>query len=186
WDDRVLAIFKNGTFYTTTFDLSSRYQGDVLKIEKFDPGKTYTALYYDAKAKSFYVKRFSFVISDNSPQSFIAEGQKSYLVDISEDKYPQFQVIFGGKNKDRAPENVDAEQWIGKKGVSAKGKKVSDKADVKGVRFIEALIKEEKEEESGYDDAVDIIDTDFPEPSAEIPEVDVQTDIINFEEPTLF
>ena len=185
-DDRVLAIFKNGTFYTTTFDLSSRYQGDVLKIEKFDPGKTYTALYYDAKAKSFYVKRFSFVISDNSPQSFIAEGQKSYLVDISEDKYPQFQVIFGGKNKDRAPENVDAEQWIGKKGVSAKGKKVSDKADVKGVRFIEALIKEEKEEESGYDDAVDIIDTDFPEPSVEIPEVDVQTDIINFEEPTLF
>ena len=33
-DDKVLAIFKNGTFYTTSFDLVNKYQGDVLRIEK--------------------------------------------------------------------------------------------------------------------------------------------------------
>ena len=44
-DDKVLAIFKNGTFYTTSFDVSNRYQGELLKIEKFDPNKVYTALY---------------------------------------------------------------------------------------------------------------------------------------------
>ena len=44
-DDKVLAIFSNGTYYTTSFDLSNRYQGDVLAIEKLDPSKTYTALY---------------------------------------------------------------------------------------------------------------------------------------------
>ena len=43
-DDKVLAVFKNGTFYTTSFDLVNRYQGDVLLIEKFDPDKTFTAL----------------------------------------------------------------------------------------------------------------------------------------------
>ena len=47
-DDKVLAVFKNGTFYTTSFDLVNRYQGDVLLIEKFDPDKTFTALYWDA------------------------------------------------------------------------------------------------------------------------------------------
>ena len=141
-EDKVLAVFKNGTFYTTSFDLSNRYQGEVLRIEKFDPEKTFTALYYDARVKSFYVKRFSFVQSDNTPLSFIAEGQKSYLVDLSEDRWPCFEVIFDSKSA-RDPEVVDAEQWIGKKGYAAKGKKVSDRSDVKKVRFIEPLVKED-------------------------------------------
>ena len=81
-EDKVLAIFKDGTFYTTSFDVSNRYQGPVLRIEKFDPDKTFTVLYYDGAAKAFYVKRFSFVLSDNTPTSFIAPGAKSYLVDI--------------------------------------------------------------------------------------------------------
>lgn len=50
-EDKVLAIFKDGTFYTTSFDVSNRYQGEVIKVEKFDPNKTYTALYYDAAAR---------------------------------------------------------------------------------------------------------------------------------------
>ena len=122
-EDKVLAIFKDGTFYTTSFDVSNRYQGEVIKVEKFDPNKTYTALYYDAAAKAFYVKRFSFVLSDNTPLSFIAPGTKSYLVALSEDKHPQFQVIFGGKYEHRDPENIDAEEYIAKKGYAAKGKK---------------------------------------------------------------
>ena len=66
-EDKVLAVFRNGSFYTTSYDLVNKYQGDVLLIEKFDPEKTFTALYYDGAAKTFYVKRFSFVLSDNTP-----------------------------------------------------------------------------------------------------------------------
>ncbi len=133
-DDKVLAIFKNGTFYTTSFDLVNKYQGDVLKIEKFDPNKTYTALYWDASVKAFYVKRFSFVLSDNTPVSFIAEGRSSYLVDISEDKHPQVKVTFTGKYAHREPELIDAEEYIAKKGIAAKGKKCHA-LDLKKVEF---------------------------------------------------
>lgn len=153
-EDKVLAIFKDGTFYTTSFDVSNRYQGDVISIEKFDPNKTYTALYFDGAAKAFYVKRFSFILSDNTPLSFIAPGAKSYLVDISEDKHPQFQVIFGGKYEHRDPENVDAEEYIAKKGYSAKGKKCHQ-YDLKEVRFIEPLHKPEDDTE---DEPLDIIE----------------------------
>ncbi len=156
-DDKILAIFRNGTFYTTSFDLSNRYQGDVLRIEKFDPEKTFTALYYDAKAKAFYVKRFSFILSDNNPVSFIAEGQKSYLVDISDDKHPQFLVTFGGKNA-KEPEAVDAEALIGKKGIAAKGRKCVDRGEVKEVHFIEPLIKEEEPVELEMPLEIDIAD----------------------------
>lgn len=153
-EDKVLAIFKDGTFYTTSFDVSNRYQGDVISIEKFDPNKTYTALYYDGAAKAFYVKRFSFILSDNTPLSFIAPGAKSYLVDISEDKHPQFQVIFGGKYEHRDPENVDAEEYIAKKGYTAKGKKCHQ-YDLKEVKFIEPLHKPEDDTE---DEPLDIIE----------------------------
>ena len=153
-EDKVLAIFKDGTFYTTSFDVSNRYQGDVIRIEKFDPNKTYTALYYDGAAKAFYVKRFSFVLSDNTPLSFIAVGSKSHLVDISEDRHPQFQVIFGGKYEHRDPENIDAEEYIAKKGYTAKGKKCHQ-YDLKDVRFIEPLHKPEDDIE---DEPLDIIE----------------------------
>lgn len=153
-EDKVLAIFKDGTFYTTSFDVSNRYQGDVISIEKFDPNKTYTALYFDGAAKAFYVKRFSFILSDNTPLSFIAPGAKSYLVDISEDKHPQFQVIFGGKYEHRDPENVDAEEYIAKKGYAAKGKKCHQ-YDLKEVKFIEPLHKPEDDIE---DEPLDIIE----------------------------
>ena len=140
--DHILAIFKDGTYYTTSFDLSNRYQGDLLKIEKLDLNKTYTALYYDKGVDSFYVKRFSFDVSDNTAVSFISDTKGSYLVELSDDKHPQFEITFGGKHAHREQENVDAEEFIGKKGVQAKGKKVSA-MDVKSVKFIEPLHKPE-------------------------------------------
>lgn len=200
-EDKVLAIFKDGTFYTTSFDVSNRYQGDVISIEKFDPNKTYTALYYDGAAKAFYVKRFSFILSDNTPLSFIAPGSKSYLVALSEDKHPQFQVIFGGKYEHRDPENVDAEEYIAKKGYSAKGKKCHQ-YDLKEVRFIEPLHKPEDDID---DEPLDIIeDVESDEPQGDSNEVSGATtdggqtsaadlldsgdipDVGDIDEPTLF
>lgn len=161
-EDKVLAIFKDGTFYTTSFDVSNRYQGDVISIEKFDPNKTYTALYYDGAAKAFYVKRFSFILSDNTPLSFIAPGAKSYLVALSEDRHPQFQVIFGGKYEHRDPENIDAEEYIAKKGYAAKGKKCHQ-YDLKEVKFIEPLHKPEDDIEDEPLDIIDDVESDEPQ-----------------------
>ena len=173
--DHILAIFKDGTYYTTTFDLSNRYQGDLLKIEKLDVGKTYTALYYDKAVGSFYVKRFAFEVSDNTPVSFISEAKGSYLVAVSDDKHPQFEITFGGKHEHREAELVDAEEFIGKKGIQAKGKKVSA-MDVKSVKFGEPVHKPEDdvvpqevepENQAGEIDNTGVedepIDIDFPD-----------------------
>ena len=171
--EHILAIFKDGTYYTTSFDLSNRYQGDILRIEKLDSGKTYTALYYDKGVEAFYVKRFSFDVSDNTPVNFIADTKGSFLVELSEDRHPQFEIIFGGKHEHRESEKVDAEEFIAKKGLQAKGKKVSQ-MDVKAVRFIEPLQKEEDNvpvpESEAENQAGDIID-DFVEPIDDDPQL---------------
>ena len=186
-NDKVLAVFTNGTFYTTSFDVSNRYQGDVLIIEKFDPEKTYTALYYDGGAKAYYVKRFSFVVSDNTPMSFISEGAKSRLIGLSDDLHPQYLVTFGGKHAHREPEAIDAEQWIAKKGVGAKGKKCHN-LDVKKVEFIEPLHKPEddikQEEEQAPHDVIDLGSDLGQDVSAEMDLSDLPE--MTIEEPTLF
>lgn len=188
-EDKVLAIFKDGTFYTTSFDVSNRYQGDVISIEKFDPNKTYTALYFDGAAKAFYVKRFSFILSDNTPLSFIAPGAKSYLVALSEDKHPQFQVIFGGKYEHRDPENIDAEEYIAKKGYAAKGKKCHQ-YDLKEVKFIEPLHKPEddiEDEPQGDSNEVSGATTDGGQTSAaDLLDSGDIPDVGDIDEPTLF
>ena len=179
--DKVLAVFRNGSFYTTSFEVVNRYQGDVLFIEKFDPDKTFTALYYDGASKSFYVKRFSFTVSDNTPLSFISDHQKSYLVELSSDRHPQYEVVW--KLEDKPTEAVDAEEWIAKKGITAKGKKCSNKPDVKTVRFIEPLVKEGDEPEQEEIAEPEELDANTAPAglSTDIPDEEPQV-----EEPTLF
>ena len=176
--DHILAIFKDGTYYTTTFDLSNRYQGNLLKIEKLDTNKVYTALYYDKAIGAFYIKRFSFDVSDNTPVSFIADSKGSYLVALSDDKHPQVEVTFGGKNENRLPELIDAEEFIAKKGIQAKGKKVSQ-YDVKQVEFTEPIHKPEDdikpEESEAENQAGEIDNSDVEDPiDLDLPEDDVQ------------
>ena len=185
-DSKVLAIFRNGTFYTTSYELVNRYQGDLLRIEKFDPDKTFTALYWDGESKSFYVKRFSFIVSDNTPLSFISDNPKSHLVELSDDLHPQYEISW--KLEDKQPEDVDAEEWIGKKGYAAKGKKCAAKGEVKSVRFIEPLVKEEdKRPEEGAEEPAPI-ELEMPDGSDLGTDAltDLPDDDMTFEEPTLF
>ncbi len=143
-DDHILAIFKNGSYYTTSFDLSSKYQGELMRIEKLDRDKVWTALYYDGVLKRFYIKRFSFDVSENTAISIAPDTKGSYLVDLSDDLYPRFEVKFGGKSAQRLPEVFEAESFIGKKSIAAKGKMVHS-LPVKSVRFVEPITPPENE-----------------------------------------
>ena len=163
--DRVLVIFADGSYYTTTYDLVNKYQGDVVRIEKLNPNRVFTVLYWDNAAKAYYVKRFSFSESNNTPVLFIADSRGSKLVDISDDLHPQIVLTFGGKHEHREAEIIDAEEFIAKKGVTAKGKKCSA-YDLKKVEFGEPLHKPE----------------DDIEPAEPTEAIDVEADEIDLEE----
>ena len=192
-EDRVLVIFADGTYYTTTYDLVNKYQGEVLRIEKLDPSRVYSLLYWDNTAKAYYVKRFSFVESNNTPVLLIGDARGSRLVDISADPYPQMVLTFGGKFKHREPEIVDVEAFIAKKGLAAKGKKCSS-MDLQAVAFGEPLQKAEEdreEEETAAEE--EPIEMDFqPEDLSSASDIPVQEGTeqgaVDFDdwEPTLF
>lgn len=122
--DKVLAIYKNGTFQTTVFDLSTRFGDDPILFAKFSPLQVYTAAFFDAEKGFYYLKRFTFEANEY-PRSFIGEHPDSRLMAFSADVSPRLLVTFSGKQKDRAPEYVDAREFIGVKSFKARGKRIS-------------------------------------------------------------
>ncbi len=82
WVNLVLMIntgdYKNGFFRITGFDLSNHFEDNILIIEKWRPGKVYSAIYWDAEQKFYYVKRFTIEESEK-PQCFINENAESKL-----------------------------------------------------------------------------------------------------------
>ena len=157
-DDKILVVLKNGCYYTTSFDLSNRYQGNIIRIEKLDPEAVFSVIYFDKETKFYYVKRFSFEVSDNKEQCFISEAPGSKLCDICLDTYPRMEVTFKGKNANREPEIIDVAEFIGKKGFKAKGRRVSS-FDVAGAVFIEPYPEPEIEVEEA-DDAIEFLETE--------------------------
>ncbi len=150
--DKLLAMTKSGMFYTTNFDLVNHYDEDLGYIKKFDPQQIFSAVYFDAEQKLYYIKRFTLETSIN-PQSFIDEDNKdSYLVALNADEFPQLEVAFGGKHAKRDPEYIDVEEFIGVKSFRAKGKRVTT-FEVQKIQFVAPLQKQvEVEVESGDDD----------------------------------
>ncbi len=142
-DDKILVITKSGYFRITGFDLSNHFEDNILIIEKWRPGKVYSAVYWDADQKFYYVKRFTIEESEK-PQCFINEHPESKLYSLTEVEYPRFEISFGGKHKDRDNEIIEVAEFIGVKSFKAKGKRLTSFM-VDNIQEIEPIIKKEAE-----------------------------------------
>ena len=140
-DDKILVITKIGFFRITGFDLSNHFEDNILIIEKYRPGIVYSAIYWDAEQKFYYVKRFTIEESEK-PLCFINEDPESKLISLTEVEYPRFEIIFGGKHKTRENEIIEVAEFIGVKSYKAKGKRLSSFM-VENIQEIEPVVKKE-------------------------------------------
>ena len=123
--DQVLVVCTNGEYYTTSFDSGNHYSDDILRIEKFRPHAVWTAVLFDADQGYVYVKRFEFEPSVRR-QNFIGGNADSRLMLLTDERYPRFDVKFGGGDSFRENIVIDAEEFIGVKSFKAKGKRISN------------------------------------------------------------
>lgn len=140
-DDKILVITKSGYFRHTGFDLSNHFEDNILVIEKFRPGKVYSAVYWDAEQEFYYLKRFMIEESEK-PLCFINEHPESKLVSITEVEYPRFEIHFGGKHKNRETEIIEVAEFIGVKSYKAKGKRLTS-FTVDNITELEPVVKKE-------------------------------------------
>ena len=152
-DDLVLVVSKNGEYYTTNFDENNHFNENLLRIEKYNPKKIWTAVLFDANEGFTYIKRF--VIEPSAkPVNFIGDNPKSELRLLTDTYYPRLEVKLGGGDAEKLPFEVDVESFISVKGVKAKGKRLHQ-SEVATVVELEPLRQPEEEGTSDEDDSSD-------------------------------
>jgi len=167
-EDQILVVLSNGDFYLTNFDLNNHYEQDILRIEKYQPDKVWSAVLYDADNQGYpYVKRF-LMEATKRKQNFLGENPVSKLILLTDQVYPRLQVVYGGQDEFRGSEEIDVEQFIAVKGFKAKGKRLTTNQidsiiELEPTRFPEPEESTERAEELEPEETEEPMEEAMPE-----------------------
>ena len=145
-NDRLLLINQSGKLKTIIPELTKHFDEDIVVMEKWNPNKPISAIYYDGEKERYFIKRF-LVENENKEEIFITEHEKSQLEIVSTDWRPMAEIIYAkvkGVQKDN--QTINLEEFITVKGIKALGNQLTtDK--LKQVNLLEPLPYEEPEPE---------------------------------------
>ena len=147
-EDLILVVLDNGDFYVSNFDANNHYEENILRLEKFQADKVWTAVLYDAEQQGYpYLKRFLMEASKRK-QNWLSENPNSQLVLLTDQVYPRIKVTFGGNDSFREPLEIEAEEFVGVKGFKARGKRLTTYA-IGSIEELEPLRFPEVPEDNG-------------------------------------
>lgn len=155
-EDRLLIINQDGVAKTVVPELTMHFESNMIVLEKWNPEKPVSAIYYNGEKELYYIKRF-LIETEGKEESFIPEDSNSRLEIVSTDWRPLADIEFTKeRGKDRKPNlEVDVEEFISIKGINAIGNQLT-KEKVNQISLLEPLPFEEPEEENPIDmDALD-------------------------------
>jgi topoisomerase-4 subunit A len=125
-EDRLLIVTKSGKVKTQIPDLGMHFPPDLLVLEKWEPQKPLSAVYYDGSKDKYFGKRFLIEAADKE-EVFIKEGSKNELMWFSADWRPvctlQFTKPRGGEAK--PAQQLSFEDFIAPKGIKAMGNQLN-------------------------------------------------------------
>ncbi|MGB5821322.1 MAG: DNA gyrase/topoisomerase IV subunit A [Saonia sp.] len=179
-EDLLLVVTQKGIVKTVPPNLSSRFEEDMIVLEKWNPNKPLSAIYYEGEKERYYIKRF-LVENENKEELIISEHPKSFLELISTDWRPVAEIEFSKpRGKDAKPnQTIDLESFIAIKGIKALGNQLTNDK-VKSVNPLTPLPYEEPAAQSTNE--IEVIDEENVVP-------DEENDTLNNEDsdqPTLF
>jgi topoisomerase IV subunit A len=151
--DLILAIYNNGNYELTNFELTNRYDPkEIVSLSKFSPNGIITAIHFDASSKNYFVKRFKIETSTIDKEfSFISEGKLSKLIAATVDLLPVAEMAY--KKDDKGPiekEVINLDEFVEVRGWKAIGAKLTN-FKVQNIKLLEPRIPEVAEEESGME-----------------------------------
>ncbi|GAB3816029.1 DNA gyrase/topoisomerase IV subunit A [Pontibacter rugosus] len=127
-DDSILAVYEDGTYELTSFDLANHYTVEKLKVlQKFDPELVVSTIYYEGENKLYYVKRFKIETTTIGKRfAFIPETKNSKLEAVSTHPEPLATIKFKRSLRgERETEKLLLNEFIDVKGWKALGNKLN-------------------------------------------------------------
>ncbi len=127
-DDRLLTLYANGDLRLSNYDLSIRFDDDLIHIEKWFPNHPVSCIYWDAEKELFFVKRFYIEVKSDKRTSFISESQGSSLAVVSTAQNPVARLVFNKRLKETKDLNdkiLRLAELIEVKGMKVQGNQVT-------------------------------------------------------------
>ena len=122
--DRILVVLKSGECYTSDYSDSIHIEENLLRIEKNEPRKIWTAVYYDADQKYHYIKRFS-IEEDQKRENILGENPKNELLLLTDTYYPRLLIGRQEKGGELRTTEIDVEEFALVKSIRARGKRIA-------------------------------------------------------------
>jgi topoisomerase-4 subunit A len=121
-EDKILTVQQTGEYHLLGFDISTQFEDDMILIEKWNPDKPLSVVYFDSEKKIYMIKRF-LVERSSKAVEFIPEGEENQLELVSADWKPRIQINFRKRpgEEEATAEEVNVEEFIAVKGLKAKG-----------------------------------------------------------------
>jgi topoisomerase IV subunit A len=172
-DDRILILTKAGFYRLTGFDLSNHFEEDMMLLEKFNPRKALTVVYFSESRSCYFIKRFIPELTDKKVCMFPEEDGTRFVAAIADGR-PMLKLEFDneGARKPVAPEEFAVETFVEVMGVKARGKKLSNHPVLR-MEWLEPLPMEEEEEEIPED----LDETDESAEGEDEPEINDEPDV---------
>ncbi|APD07941.1 DNA topoisomerase 4 subunit [Flavobacteriaceae bacterium UJ101] len=121
-NDKILTINQSGVAKLISFDLGNHFEDDMLIIEKWNPKKPVSCVYYDAEKERYYIKRFLLDDTPNPQPFFFLEDSKSFIELILTDYIPIIEIVYRKeRGKEQETEQVNVSEFITVKGIKAQG-----------------------------------------------------------------
>jgi topoisomerase IV subunit A len=153
-EDKVVSIYKDGSYEITSFELSNRFDPQqVIDIAKLKPETIISAIHFDGESKAYFVKRFKLETTTVGKRfSFISESPGSRLTIASLAQKPEVEIEQGRGKK----ETILLDEFIDVKGWKALGNKLNY-AKITGFKLLSSSEEEvpamETEESEEADDS---------------------------------
>ena len=166
-EDMLLVANQSGFIKTITPDLNTRFDDDMIVLEKWNRTKPLSVIYFEGEKERHYVKRF--LLEDmHKEELIISNHPKSQLELITTDWRPVVEVVFAkqrGKQQ-RPNEIINLEDFIAIKGIKAMGNQLTP-LKVKNVNALAPLPYKEKNEQRKPED-IEVIDDENVSPHQKI------------------
>ncbi|PQJ23275.1 DNA gyrase/topoisomerase IV subunit A [Tenacibaculum sp. SG-28] len=134
-EDRILIAVQSGKIKAVIPDLSMHFENDLLILEKWDPNKPISAIYFDGNKERYYVKRFLIETADKE-ELFISEHEKSKLEIMVTDYRPVVEVNFSKRSLENL--KVNFEEFIAVKGIKAQGNQLTTEK-IRSIKSLDSL-----------------------------------------------
>ncbi len=179
-EDRILVINTDGTYYTTSFDLTAHFDDNILRIEKLDPEKVWSLIQWNGELKYYYGKRFRLDDANAKVQSLLGDDKDSSITVLSDRPEATFRVNFADETKPAM--EILMSEFIDEKSARAKGKRVTT-LDVASVEDITPEPEPEPEPEEDIPASPETQETPETPETPETDSIEVEGVKMTFEKP---